>query len=112
MTTDTPTPCEAQLPVARTATPSGLTSSPRSDGDLLLDCAQFTNTQRAAPSPASNRTTPADGAGDFSNDKLQWRIDRLQERCDALRGKPGYRRMLARLTDAKTAALARRFRNG
>lgn len=37
---------------------------------------------------------------------LQDRIDRLQERCDALRGKPGYRRMLARLVDAKIAALA------
>lgn len=37
---------------------------------------------------------------------LQDRIDRLQERCDALRGKPGYRRMLARLVDARLAALA------
>lgn len=56
----------------------------------------------AATPPVTSRTTPVDGAGAF----LQERIDRLQARCDALQGKPGYRRMLARLTDAKTAALA------
>ena len=37
---------------------------------------------------------------------LQGRIDRLQERCDALRGKSGYLCMLARLVDAKAASLA------
>jgi len=33
------------------------------------------------------------------------RIDTLQRRADALRGKPGYLAMLARLRDAKLAAL-------
>ena len=37
---------------------------------------------------------------------LQDRIDSLQRRADAMRGKPGYLAILARLRDARTAALA------
>lgn len=37
---------------------------------------------------------------------LQDRIASLQRRADALKGRPGYLHMLARLQDAKLAALA------
>ena len=60
-----------------------------------------------AATPPEVRLNPDNASGAF----LQQQIDRLQARCDALRGKAGYRAMLNRLMNAKTAALARSVRN-
>jgi hypothetical protein len=40
------------------------------------------------------------------------RIDALQRRCDALKGRRGYPAMLQRLRDARHAALMAEVRNG
>lgn len=66
------------------------------------------HTSRLAATPSEARLTPNNVSEAF----LQAQIDRLQARCDALRGKAGYRPMLARLMNAKTAALAWGVRNG
>lgn len=57
----------------------------------------------ARVSPPAPTTPLASAGGGFS---LQDRIDALQARADALRGKPGYQVALERLRNAKLAALA------
>lgn len=120
--THTPTP----RALARAATTSGASAPPQSPdvgphSQPRGFLPEKTKAGRLVVKPAilPVETTPqrADqdweaSGGSFIEDELQRNISRLQEQYDAVKGKPGSLAILARLTNAKTAALARGIRNG